>query len=198
MRKVYLEYTQESIYPKEADIFRAFELTPVSSVKVVIVGQDPYYNKGEANGLAFGVSEDSKVPGSLRIIFDEVRREFNLNDSPNKTLVNWATQGVLLLNRALTVRHGQANSHKDIGWYRLTAEVITELSATSQTPIVFMLWGAKAQFVKDLIDKNRHWVLLAGHPSPANTVIPFVGCDHFITCNRYLERAGLAPIDWSI
>lgn len=171
------------IFPPQP--LRAFELTPAKAVRVVILGQDPYHGRGQAEGLAFSVAPGVALPPSLRNIFKELQRDLGTPPpkfpAPGGSLVNWATHGVLLLNTCLTVEEGSAASHAGKGWEMLTDSVISQVSAGEQ-PAVFMLWGAHAQSKRALIDGSRHKVLLANHPSPLSAVrppLPFIGCGHF-------------------
>ena len=186
------------VYPPEP--FRALTLTPLSQVRVVILGQDPYHGPGQAEGLAFSVAPGVRLPPSLRNIFKELCRDLGLPEPEDGSLAPWARQGVLLLNTCLTVEDGQAGSHAGQGWEVLTDAVIEACSA-SAVPKVFLLWGAHAQKKADLIDVSRHKVLCANHPSPLSASrgpVPFLGCGHFGAANRWLAEQGVAPIDWSL
>jgi uracil-DNA glycosylase len=181
---------------------RALELTPPDAVRVVILGQDPYHGRGQAEGLAFSVVPGVPLPPSLRNIFKELQRDLGTPPpafpQPGGSLVHWATHGVLLLNTCLTVEEGQPASHSGKGWEVLTDDVIRHVSA-GQRPVVFMLWGAHAQSKRALIDASRHKVLLANHPSPLSArrpPVPFLGNGHFGEVARYLAGHG-RPIDWS-
>lgn len=187
------EYTEFTTYPPKDLIFNALELTPFDSVKVVIVGQDPYFNPGEAHGLAFSVTKGTKVPPSLRNIFKELHEDLGI-ESGSGDLTSWAKEGVLLLNRVLTVRKGEPNSHRDIGWMKLTELLIKRISER-ETPVVFLLWGSEARKLKRIIDK-RHLVLEAPHPSPLSAYRGFLGCKHFSKCNEFLIDRGLGGINW--
>ena len=187
------------IYPPEP--LRVFGLTPRAAVRVVIVGQDPYHGPGQANGLAFAVGPGVRTPPSLRNILRELTR--SLGRAPRRIdglLDHWARQGVLLLNRSLTVEDGQAGSHAGWGWEALTGAALAELQAQAQ-PLVFMLWGAQAQTLLPSApsDRGPHLWLTANHPSPLSATrapIPFIGCDHFRRANDFLQARGLPPIDW--
>ena len=184
------------IYPPGSLIFRAFELTPVDQVKVVILGQDPYHNPGEAMGLSFSVPDGVRMPPSLRNIYREIETDLGLRMSGRPNLESWARQGVLLLNSFLTVEAGKAASHRDIGWQEFTDAVIRYLSAHGNG-IVFLLWGNFAKAKAALIDTSRHHVLTAAHPSPLAGGA-FFGCRHFSQTNQILVSEGKPPINWQI
>lgn len=185
-----------TIYPPGKDIFKAFELTPLDKVKVVILGQDPYHGPGQAMGLSFSVPDDLPAPPSLKNIFKEIENEFGVKMSGKPNLESWARQGVLLLNAILTVRAGEAASHRNIGWERFTDAVISTISATCPS-VVFMLWGNFARTKAPLIDSSKHLVLEAAHPSPLARGA-FFGCGHFAKANLWLESKSMAPIDWQL
>ena len=182
------------IFPPGGRIFRAFELTPVGSVKVVILGQDPYHGYGQAMGLCFSVPENVPAPPSLRNIFKEIEDDLGVRMSGSPDLTPWARQGVLLLNAILTVRAGEAASHSTIGWQRFTDAVIRYVSDHCEG-VVFLLWGNYARSKRDLIDGARHLILEAAHPSPLARGA-FFGCRHFSKANDYLVRQGKTPVDW--
>lgn len=184
------------IYPPGSLIFRAFDLTPVDQVKVVILGQDPYHNPGEAMGLSFSVPDGVRMPPSLRNIYREIETDLGIRMSGRPNLESWARQGVLLLNSSLTVEAGLANSHKDIGWHEFTDAVIRYLSSQREG-IVFLLWGNFAKAKASLIDTTRHHVLTAAHPSPLAGGA-FFGCRHFSKTNQILLSEGKTPINWQI
>ena len=184
------------IYPPGSLIFRAFDLTPVDQVKVVILGQDPYHNPGEAMGLSFSVPDGVRMPPSLRNIYREIETDLGIRMSGRPNLESWARQGVLLLNSSLTVEAGLANSHKDIGWHEFTDAVIRYLS-DQREGIVFLLWGNFAKAKASLIDTTRHHVLTAAHPSPLAGGA-FFGCRHFSKTNQILLSEGQTPINWQI
>ena len=184
------------IYPPGGLIFRAFELTPVQEVKVVILGQDPYHNPGEAMGLSFSVPDGVRMPPSLRNIFREIETDLGIRMSGRPNLENWARQGVLLLNSILTVEAGQAASHQNIGWQELTDAVIRYLNANC-SGIVFLLWRSFARSKAALIDPSRHHVLEAAHPSPLARGA-FFGCRHFSKTNSILVSEGKTPINWQL
>ena len=184
------------IYPPGSQIFKAFELTPVDSVKVVILGQDPYHGPGQAMGLSFSVPADMPAPPSLKNIFKEIHDDLGIQMSGYPDLEKWARQGVLLLNAVLTVRAGSPASHSNIGWTEFTDAVIRYISDNC-SGVVFMLWGNFARSKKALIDTSRHYVLEAAHPSPLARGA-FFGCRHFSKANRLLEAQGKTPIDWQL
>ena len=184
------------IYPPGSMIFKAFELTPVQDVKVVILGQDPYHGPGQAMGLSFSVPDNVPAPPSLKNIFKEIESDMGIRMSGRPNLEKWASQGVLLLNSILTVRAGVAASHSKIGWEEFTDAVIRYLSDNCNG-IVFLLWGNFARSKKALIDTSRHYVLEAAHPSPLARGA-FFGCRHFSQTNNILISRGLTPIDWQL
>lgn len=186
----------KKIYPPGSLIFRAFELTPVNEVKVVILGQDPYHNPGEAMGLSFSVPDGVRMPPSLRNIYQEIGQDLGIRMSGSPNLEKWARQGVLLLNSILTVEAGKAASHRGIGWQEFTDAVIRYLSDNCNG-IVFLLWGNFAKAKASLIDTSRHHVLTAAHPSPLAGGA-FFGCRHFSRTNQILLSEGKPPIDWQI
>lgn len=186
----------KTIYPPGRQIFKAFELTPVNEVKVVILGQDPYHGAGQAMGLSFSVPDNMPAPPSLKNIFKEIHDDLGITMSGRPNLEKWARQGVLLLNASLTVQAGIPNSHSGIGWTEFTDAVIRWLSDHRQG-IVFLLWGSYARNKKALIDTSKHFVLEAAHPSPLARGA-FFGCRHFSKTNEILEKEGLAPIDWQL
>lgn len=190
------ERQQYTCYPKGSDIFAAFDHTPFDKVKVVIIGQDPYHEPGQAHGLCFSVPEGITVPPSLVNIIKEINSDLGLNLSTTKgDLTGWAEQGVLLLNATLTVRAHQAGSHQRHGWETFTDAAIRALSER-RSGIVFLLWGSYAIAKSQLIDKGRHHVLTTVHPSPLSAYRGFFGCKHFSQCNTLLLQQGLTPIDW--
>ena len=184
------------IYPPGSQIFRAFDLTPVSQVKVVILGQDPYHGPGQAHGLSFSVPAGVPAPPSLKNIFKEIETDLGVQMSGQPNLESWARQGVLLLNAVLTVRGGQAASHSRIGWQEFTDAVIRYISDNCEG-VVFMLWGNFARSKAELIDRSRHVVLEAAHPSPLARGA-FFGCRHFSRANEALASFGRTPIDWRL
>ena len=184
------------IYPPGSQIFNAFELTPVDKLKVVILGQDPYHGPGQAHGLSFSVPEGIPAPPSLKNIFKEIETDLGIRMSGYPNLENWARQGVLLLNAVLTVRSGEAASHSKIGWQEFTDAVIKYISDNCDG-VVFMLWGNFARTKAELIDRSRHIVLEAAHPSPLARGA-FFGCRHFSRANAALTASGRIPIDWRL
>ena len=188
------EYTNYTIYPEEKNIFNALNSVPFDKVKVVIIGQDPYHEPRQAQGMSFSVPEDVDIPPSLVNIMHEIESDLGVKCYDNGNLTRWAKQGVLLLNTVLTVRKGMANSHKDKGWEKLTRKII-ELLGQRKKPIVFLLWGSYAQSYQDLI-APWHLVLKAPHPSPLSAYRGFFGCKHFSKCNQFLIEHGQTPIDW--
>lgn len=180
------------IFPKSEDIFRAFSFFPFSDLRVVIIGQDPYINSGEANGMCFSVNTGCKMPPSLRNVFKELQRCYG-KVRTDTDLTDWARQGVLLLNTALTVREHKSASHSKI-WRSFTNDLIEYIGKKSQG-VVFMLWGLHAQSYKDKIDHNKNLVLQHSHPSPLARV-PFTGNNHFVLCNNYLTSCGYRSIEW--
>lgn len=186
----------KKIYPPGSQIFRAFELTPVDKVKVVILGQDPYHGPGQAHGLSFSVPDGVAAPPSLKNIFKEIETDIGVRMSGYPNLERWADQGVLLLNAVLTVRSGEAASHGKIGWEQFTDAVIEYISKNCEG-VVFMLWGNFARGKRELIDHSRHYVLEAAHPSPLARGA-FFGCRHFSKANAYLENEGKHPVDWQL
>ncbi len=189
------EYQKGPCYPPAKLIFNAFNLCPFDKVKVVIIGQDPYHEPGQAHGLCFSVNDGVAIPPSLVNIYKEIHRDLGKPIPQSGNLERWAKQGVFLLNATLTVQHGRAGSHQNKGWEEFTDSVIKEVSDRREH-IVFLLWGAYAQKKGALIDKKRHLVLTTSHPSPLSVYRGFDGCGHFGQANAYLERMGLEPIDW--
>ena len=189
------------IFPKGGEWFRALDLTPLGQVRVVILGQDPYHGPGQAHGLCFSVRHDTRLPPSLVNIYKEIEADLGIPPARHGFLEHWARQGVLLLNSVLTVRMGQAASHRERGWERFTDAAIAAVNRQSD-PVVFLLWGSYAQrkaALVDSIDKDgRHLVLKAPHPSPLSAHNGFFGCRHFSKANAFLESRGLAPIDWAL
>ena len=186
----------DKIFPKGADIFRAFDLCPFDQAKVIILGQDPYPTRGHAHGLSFSVNDHVKpFPKSLKNIFSEINNDIGKPFPENGNLSRWAEQGVLLLNAVLTVEEGRPDSHKGIGWEQFTDSVIKVLS-TQKEHLIFMLWGAKAGHKRALIDEGKHKVLYSAHPSPLSAYRGFFGCKHFSKANDYLLMNKLTPIDW--
>ena len=197
VRFLHREKTEgKRIFPPGSQIFRAFDLTPVDKVKVVILGQDPYHGPGQAHGLSFSVPEGVPAPPSLKNIFKEIETDMGVRMSGYPNLENWARQGVLLLNAVLTVRSGEAASHSKIGWEQFTDAVIRYVSNNCEG-VVFMLWGNFARGKRELIDHSRHCVLEAAHPSPLARGA-FFGCRHFSRANAWLAANGKAPVNWQL
>ena len=191
------EYQKGTVYPEKDDIFTAFRLTPLSKVKVVILGQDPYHEPGQAHGLAFSVKPGVEIPPSLVNIYKELHDDLGCYIPDNGFLGKWAEQGVLLLNTVLTVRAHQALSHRGVGWETFTDAVIAAVNRIDR-PIVFLLWGSPAQRKAEMLNNPNHLVLKAPHPSPLSAYRGFFGCRHFSTANRFLSEHGVEPIDWQI
>ena len=191
------EYGKHIIYPNSDDIFNAFHFTPLSEVKVVILGQDPYHNVGQAHGLCFSVKPDVEIPPSLVNIYKELEEDLGCKVPNNGYLKKWAEQGVLMLNTVLTVRAHQAASHQGKGWEKFTDAVIEAVNAQDR-PIVYMLWGKPAQSKIPMLTNPKHLILKAPHPSPLSAYRGFFGCKHFSQANAFLERNGLEKIDWQI
>lgn len=192
------EYSTHVIYPPADDIFNALHLTPLSEVKVLILGQDPYHNEHQAHGLSFSVLPDqTDIPPSLQNIYKELQDDLGCRIPNNGYLEKWAKQGVLLLNTVLTVRAHQANSHQGHGWEQFTDAIIRAVNEQDR-PIVYMLWGRPAQSKSAMLNNPKHLVLTAPHPSPLSAYRGFFGCRHFSRANEFLEANGVAPIDWQI
>lgn len=189
------QYQTRQCFPPAGLIFNAFDSCPFDRVKVVILGQDPYHDVGQAHGLCFSVNEGIKIPPSLENIYKELNRDLGLPIPASGNLQHWANQGVLLLNATLTVEAHKAGSHQNKGWEELTDAAIMALAQQRQH-IVFMLWGSYAQRKGQYIDRRRHLVLTAPHPSPLSAYRGFLGCGHFSEANRYLQQHGLEPIHW--
>lgn len=187
---------KEIIYPPEKQIFAAFENTPFDKVKVVILGQDPYHGEGQANGLCFSVAPGVRVPPSLKNIFKELNRDLNVDIPVDGDLSAWTSQGVLLLNATLTVRANQAASHQKKGWEKFTDAIIKSISENREN-VVFMLWGNYAKQKASCVNRRKHLVLEAAHPSPLART-GFKGCSHFSKANEYLVKNNISPIDWRL
>lgn len=186
-----------AVYPPSDSIFRAFDLTPFEQVRVVMLGQDPYHGPGQAHGLCFSVLPGVRTPPSLVNIFKEIDGDLGLTPPDHGCLVPWAKQGVFLLNSVLTVERGQAGAHQGKGWEQFTDSVISRLNE-SRDNLVFLLWGSYAQRKGQFIDRQRHLVLTAPHPSPLSAHRGFFGCRHFSRANDYLQRNGQPAVDWSL
>lgn len=191
------EYKARNIFPNMNNIFNALKLTPYENVKVVILGQDPYHGAGQAHGLSFSVQPGVRIPPSLLNMYKELQNDLGCYIPNNGYLVPWAKQGVLLLNTVLTVREGEANSHKNEGWENFTDRVISLLNEREK-PIVFLLWGSNAKEKIKLITNSRHYILTTVHPSPLSANRGFMGCKHFSKTNEILKSLGEKEIDWQI
>ncbi len=192
------EYNSRVIYPPADDIFNAFHFTPLSEVKVLILGQDPYHGEHQAHGLCFSVLPDQPdLPPSLQNIYKELESDLGCYIPNNGYLEKWAKQGVLMLNTVLTVRAHQANSHQGKGWEQFTDAIIHAVNAQDR-PVVYLLWGRPAQSKIPMLTNPKHLILKAPHPSPLSAYRGFFGCKHFSKTNEFLEKNGIAPIDWQI
>ena len=196
-KKVTEEYRTVRVYPPAEDLFRAFELTPLHEVKVVILGQDPYHGENEAHGLCFSVRPGIRIPPSLMNIYKELHDDIGCRIPNNGYLAKWASQGVLLLNTVLTVRAHSPASHKGIGWEEFTDAAIRAVNAQDR-PVVFILWGRAAQAKRVFLDNPKHLILESAHPSPYSAYSGFFGSRPFSRTNTFLEENGVAPIDWQI
>jgi uracil-DNA glycosylase len=192
---IHQEYSTKIVYPQAKNVFAAFDLCPFDSVRVVIIGQDPYHEPNQAHGLCFSVQEGCILPPSLRNIYKEIEQDLGKSMKSSGDLTRWAKQGVLLLNATLTVEAHKAGSHQNRGWERFTDRVISILSEKKEN-LVFILWGSYAQQKGKYIDVNKHLVLKAVHPSPLSAYRGFFGCKHFSLTNNFLESKGIKPIDW--
>lgn len=192
------EYKTKTIFPKPENVFNALNLVPYEKVKVVIIGQDPYHNPNQAHGLSFSVEKDVTIPPSLINIFKELQNDLNCYIPNNGNLTKWAKQGILLLNSVLTVEKNKPNSHKNKGWEKITSKII-ELLNQRNDPIIFLLWGNNAKQLGKFINKDKHYVLTAVHPSPMSANQGgWFGCKHFSKTNNILKKLGKEPIDWQI
>jgi uracil-DNA glycosylase len=191
------EYSKHTVYPDMDHIFQAINWTPYDNVKVVILGQDPYHGAGQAHGLSFSVQPGVKKPPSLQNIFKELRSDLGCEIPNNGNLEHWAKQGVLLLNAVLTVREGQPNSHRKLGWEKFTDRIIAALGQRER-PLVFILWGRHAQEKAALINRERHLILASAHPSPLSAHNGFFGSRPFSRANEFLKSTGQTEIDWQI
>ena len=194
---IHREYASGVIYPPAQDIFNAFHLTPLSGVKVVIIGQDPYHEPGQAHGLCFSVQKGVDIPPSLQNIYKEMHDDIGFEIPDHGCLTPWAEQGVLLLNAVLTVRAHVAASHQNKGWEQFTDAVIRAVNEVDR-PVVFMLWGGFARGKRAMLTNPKHLVLEAPHPSPLSAYRGFFGCKHFSRANEFLKENGVDPIDWSL
>ena len=192
------EYSRTVVYPPADDIFNALHFTPLKDVKVLVLGQDPYHGENQAHGLSFSVPVSQKdIPPSLQNIYKELQEDLGCYIPNNGYLKKWADQGVLLLNTVLTVRAHQANSHQGKGWEQFTDAIIQAVNAQDR-PVVYMLWGRPAQSKIPMLTNKKHLILKAPHPSPLSAYRGFFGCKHFSQANAFLEKNGIAPIDWQI
>ena len=191
------EYTSHTVFPDMYDLFSALKATPYSKVKVVILGQDPYHEPGQAHGMAFSVKPGVQIPPSLLNMYKEINSEFGYPIPKTGYLMKWAEQGVLLLNTVLTVRSGEANSHQNKGWEIFTDEIIRQLNSR-RDGVVFLLWGNNAKKKKELITGSQHYILETVHPSPLSASRGFMGCGHFKKANEFLISNLKSPIDWQI
>lgn len=191
------EYFTYDIYPDMYHIFNAMKITPYNKVKAVIIGQDPYHEPNQAHGLCFSVKKGCPLPPSLQNIYKELNSDLGIIPPKDGDLTKWAENGVLLLNTVLTVRRGQANSHKGQGWEIFTDNVIKKLNERN-APMVFMLWGNNAKQKRIFLNNPNHLILTAAHPSPLSAYNGFFGCRHFSKCNEFLESKGVSGIDWTL
>ena len=191
------EYNQYTIYPEKNDIYNALKYTDYKDVRVVILGQDPYHGPGQAHGLSFSVKPDIKIPPSLRNIYKELQTDIGCSIPDHGYLKKWSDQGVLLLNTVLTVRAGEAHSHKKLGWTHLTDHIIKCLNDRNE-PMVFVLWGRHAQMKEALITQSHHHIIKSVHPSPLSASRGFIGSKPFSNTNTFLKSIGQNPIDWQI
>lgn len=191
------EYSHYTVYPDMNNIFNSLKYADYDNIKVVIIGQDPYHEPDQAHGLAFSVLKGNPVPPSLKNIYKEIETDLGIAPPNHGELTYWARQGVLLLNNALTVRRGQANSHRGKGWERFTDAVISKVNE-KDSPVVYLLWGANAREKTRLINNPKHLILTAAHPSPLSAFNGFFGCRHFSRCNNFLRENGVEPVDWHI
>ncbi len=189
------DYAENTVYPPKHDVFNALKYTSFSETRVVIIGQDPYHGYGQAHGLCFSVREGVKLPPSLVNIYKELESDVGRRFTLNGDLTYWARQGVLMLNNVLTVREGQPQSHKDMGWEQFTDRIISELN-NKKTPVVFLLWGKPAEKKAEIITNPIHKKLITVHPSPLSAYRGFFGCRHFSKANEILVQSGQQPINW--
>ncbi len=191
------EYGRYTVYPPMNDIFNSLRYADYDNIKAVIIGQDPYHEPNQAHGLAFSVKKGCPIPPSLKNIYAELEADLGIPPCPHGELTEWAKQGVLLLNNALTVRRGQANSHRGKGWEYLTDRIIQCVNEKSD-PVVYLLWGANAREKTKIINNPRHLILTAAHPSPLSAYNGSFGCRHFSKTNKFLEDNGIEPVDWRL
>jgi len=194
-QKVEERRLQEVVYPSEENLFRALRETPLAKVRVILIGQDPYINPGQAMGLAFSVPKGITPPPSLRNIFTELQQEFGGERRTNGDLTDWTAQGVLLLNSVLSVTEGLSFSHQDFGWQAIT-RVLVEIALSTASPKVMLLWGQKAKQLVEGLPTHNNLVLMAAHPVAMTRNNPFIGCSHFMLANRWLEQEGVGSIRW--
>lgn len=197
MAKVDEEYTNQTVYPPRGKVFSALKHCDINDVKVVILGQDPYHEEGQAHGMCFSVLPGVDIPPSLKNIYKEIQAEYGYPVPNHGCLVSWSNQGVLLLNTTLTVRAHQANSHSKYGWQKFTDRVIKEVNK-QEKPVVFILWGGNARSKKAFIDITKHLVLESAHPSPLSAYQGFLGNGHFLKANEFLKEKGRGEINWKI
>lgn len=190
------EYEEHSVYPPKEDVLNALRASSYENTRVVILGQDPYHQQGQAHGLCFSVNKGVKIPPSLMNIYKELKRDMGIKAPKHGCLTAWAEQGVLMLNAVLTVRDSQPNSHKDKGWEQFTDAVIKKLNEREK-PMVFILWGANAKTKQELITNSRHLILTGSHPSPLSAHTGYFGGSYFSRTNRFLELTDQPPIDWA-
>ena len=191
------EYRTKTVYPQMENIFNALKYTAYRDVKVLLLGQDPYHGEGQAHGLAFSVQKGVQKPPSLKNMFKELESDLGIKAPSHGCLTDWTKQGVMLLNTVLTVREGEPNSHKSLGWTTFTDKVISLLNQR-EDPVIFLLWGRNAAEKLPLITKNRHYVLSCAHPSPLSASHGFLGCKHYSKVNEILKRMEKPPIHWEI
>ncbi len=191
------EYGQYTVYPPMNDIFNSLKYADYDNIKAVIIGQDPYHEPNQAHGLAFSVKKGCPIPPSLKNIYAELEADLGIPPCSHGELTQWAKQGVLLLNNALTVRRGQANSHRGKGWEMLTDRIIQCVNKKTE-PVVYLLWGANAREKTKIINNPRHLILTAAHPSPLSAYNGFFGCRHFSKADKFLEENGVEPVDWRL
>lgn len=196
-KKLAAEYKTHTVYPAMENIFNALKYTSYEDVKVLLLGQDPYHGPNQAHGLCFSVQKGIDKPPSLKNMFKELKSDLGIDVPSHGCLTDWAKQGVLLLNTVLTVREGEPNSHKNLGWITFTDKVI-EILNEREEPVIFVLWGKNAQDKLPLVTNSRHYVLTAAHPSPLSASRGFLGCKHYSKINEILESMGKEPIDWHI
>ena len=194
---IHREYATQTIYPPSGDIFNALHLTPLSDVKVVIIGQDPCHEPGQAHGLCFSVQKGVEIPPSLQNIYKELHDDIGFQIPDHGCLTPWAKQGVLLLNAVLTVRAHAAASHRGKGWEEFTDAIIREVNKVDH-PVVFLLWGSFARSKAAMLDNPKHLVLEAPHPSPLSAYRGFFGCRHFSKANAFLTEHGTEPVNWAL